>query len=177
MTVSELDLEILETYLDGELPMSEAEGLWRRLAAEPELSAALDELRASRAIRMSTWESAEPTDLETVVLVNRVKSAVRRRRGLEGVRRVLVFATAAAACIAIGFNIGWLAHVPGPSTVPATDQDLTTVAIHDTNGNLLGTQKFNSAPEAHEFVHYLNAQSQEQRDPSQNVVPVSDEQF
>src|SRR5271154_7087825 len=100
--MTDTDLELLETYLDGELPMSQAEGLWRRLAVETDLSSELDKLRGSRPSRPQIWESGEPTDLETAVFVNKVKSSVRSRRGLETVRRVLIYATAAAACIAVG---------------------------------------------------------------------------
>jgi len=175
--MNETDLELLETYLDGELPMSEAEGLWRRLAIERELSAELDRLRASRASRIEIWGSGEPTDLETAIFVNQVKNIIRKRHGLETVRRALIYVTAAAACIAIGFNIGWVAHVPGPASVAqSASPDLSAVAIHDTNGNLVGVQRFATPQEASDFARDLNTSPQSQRDLGQNIVPASDDQ-
>lgn len=48
MAVNENDFELLNAYLDGELPVAECEGLWRRLAVERELMSELDSLRGSR---------------------------------------------------------------------------------------------------------------------------------
>ncbi len=47
MDVNEGDIELLNAYLDGELPVPECEGLWRRVAVEPDLAAELDRLRGS----------------------------------------------------------------------------------------------------------------------------------
>ena len=46
MAVNENDVELLHEYVDGELPVAECEGLWRRLAIERELMGELDRLRA-----------------------------------------------------------------------------------------------------------------------------------
>ena len=37
MAMNDSDIELLHAYLDGELPVAECEGLWRRLAIEKDL--------------------------------------------------------------------------------------------------------------------------------------------
>ena len=44
------DLELLSSYLDGQLKPSESARLERRLASEPDLRSVLDDLRAARGL-------------------------------------------------------------------------------------------------------------------------------
>ncbi len=62
MAVNENDYELLSAYLDGELPVAECEGLWRRLAIERELMSELDTLRADHAVRGMAWSTLDPDD-------------------------------------------------------------------------------------------------------------------
>ena len=184
--MNETDMELLEAYLDGELPMSEAGELWTRLSAEPKLSAALDQLRAQRAQRMSIWESHEPSDLEAKVVTGRVESAIRKHKWLDRVRMSLAYAVGVAACLGIGFNIGWFERGGiNPTEMQAAPMvqptNANTVAIRDQNGNLLDVPVFTSPEQASQFTRDVNAiQTQppeQQRQSGDNVVPASDEQL
>jgi hypothetical protein len=192
----ESDFELLESYLDGELAVSESEGLWRRLAAEPALAAALDELRAQRTGRLALFESLEPTDQAADALCDRIDRSVRRRRNLEWTHQALRYVTAAAACIVVGFGVGWvergngLQGGPGQTTpvqqVIASNQNnapggnigAVPVAIRDVNGNVIAVPQFDSVQQATQFIDDLKtSQTRAQsRDLGSNVVPVSDEQ-
>jgi anti-sigma factor RsiW len=187
LIVNETDLELLETYLDGELPMSEAEGLWRRLAVEPELSAELDQLRADRADRALVWAKHEPDDAAAEAVSDRVSAAVHRRRWIEGIRRTLVYATSAAACIVVGFQIGWFERGPmmaapmAQSGLASAQSAGVPVVIRDVNGNVIGTPVFASQRDVGQFYRDVNdlqqVSPQQDRESNQNVVPVSVEQY
>jgi hypothetical protein len=106
MNVSDSDLDLLETYLDGELPVGDAEDLWRRLRTEPMLSAALDELRAERSDRQMVWNSLEPSDATVAKVGQRLKSAGRRHDLMNFGLRGLQYGAAIAACLMFAIA-GW----------------------------------------------------------------------
>lgn len=114
--VVEQDLELLEEYLDGALTPDEIERVNDRLAGEPALAAVLAELREERATRAAVWGSLEPSDAEVRRLIARVAAAGRRQATWGRVQRYTRFATAAAACLLIGFFAGWLGHDRGPAS-------------------------------------------------------------
>ena len=62
MAVNDNDMELLHEYVDGELPVADCEGLWRRLAVEHDLMGELDQLRADHAVRTMVWNSLEPEE-------------------------------------------------------------------------------------------------------------------
>jgi hypothetical protein len=116
--VSEQDLELLEEYLDGALAPDEIGRLCARLAAEPALSAELDELRAARATRAAVWTSLEPSEADAMRFAARVAGAARRQDRWSRVGVYARFGSAAAACLLVGFFLGWLGRDRGP-TAPA----------------------------------------------------------
>jgi anti-sigma factor RsiW len=197
MPISDTDLEMLETYLDGQLPLPLAEDLWRRLSQEPELSAEMDELRAQRAVRQAIWQSMEPDDVAADAMVRRVSSSIRSRRFMQQAQRWLTVAVAAAACVVVGFQLGWIEHgngIIGASPAHGVQQVAQTpqaahayqVAIKDQNGNLIGTQRFDTQQDAVNFVNFLNTPQTAQSptvtpmgrpNPGENIVPAADEQF
>jgi len=63
MPVNDNDIELLDTYLDGELPVDQCEALWRRFSDEPELALELERCRADRTIRQTVFASMEPSEL------------------------------------------------------------------------------------------------------------------
>jgi anti-sigma factor RsiW len=206
MPLSENDLELLETYLDGQLPMPEAERLWHRLSAEPELADELEELRGARTVRSAVWQAMEPGEAATDAIVKRIESSVRSHRWRENVQHWSTRFAAVAACIVISYQLGWYTHGTGglggrSVGTPASNiqpVELTQnqpaagsyqVAIKDASGNVMGTPTFTTPQEAVDFVNALNSMQAQPQSPlvmpaaspfhrdSGKVVPASDEQF
>ncbi len=160
--------EILELYLDGELPAHEASAVQRRLAAEPALAAQLEESRALRALRAGFFAAIEPDD----AAADRAVENIRRRIGRPlhpGPQAAPDHATlpwqwirigiAAAACLAVAFMAGRVARLGNIAAdrqqgapVPVSYQ----VSITDESGAVLGIQKFKSLEEAREFSDDLH---------------------
>jgi hypothetical protein len=172
MAVNENDLQLIQTYLDGEMPTSECEGLWRRLAVEPELAAELEKLRADVANRQMVWTSLEPADemlaeLQRNILKNSRKQNVREIAG----RRLRGFASVAAMLL-FGFGIGWMGRdrfpglgsslmtTPSSTSVPASSllggSGVWQVNIKDASGKVIATQRFNTREEAMHFADDIN---------------------
>lgn len=127
MSVPETDLELLETWLDGELSPSEAEALSRRLEGEPGLRGALEALRGERALRAAVWSTCEPSELSVERLMGRVDRKITAwERRSDWVFRIRV-ASAAAACILVGW-IGRGIFQPGVGPAPAPVPGATLVA-------------------------------------------------
>jgi anti-sigma factor RsiW len=198
MPIAESDLELLETYLDGELPIADAEGLWRRLSNEPVLSATLDTLRAERAMRLAVWSGMEPAEAQEIAVARRVTSIIRRRNHWESVARVSKFSSAAAAMILVGFVVGRMRGIAPAISSPASSNNqfvldntssspaaagnnLYRVGYYDPNGKLIAVQPFNSLQDANEFVNDVNSwQIQNHATPDahdSSIVPVSDNQW
>src|SRR5215207_3961398 len=99
MQLTENDLELLETYLDGELSTDEAAALRERVGASEELSGALEMLRAERATRGVVWRSFEPSALEVDRLADRLERSIGQpvHPLLDRVIRIGRVVTAAAA--------------------------------------------------------------------------------
>jgi anti-sigma factor RsiW len=173
MAVNDNDLELLHEYLDGELPVSDCEGLWRRLAIERDLMSELDRLRADHAARTMVWSSLEPDDASVVRLEAKIMRATRRDDLMSWGSNALRILTSAAALILFGFTVGWLGRdrfTSGVSVVPhpsANTANFVTagsggegggskidVTIYDRNGKPIGPiQEFDSLDEAKQFVH------------------------
>jgi anti-sigma factor RsiW len=128
MPVTDDQLELLEAYIDGELPAVEEDAVRRRLEAEPALLQALDALRGEREVRAGVWRSYEPSDATVRRVVMRIEqkvdsSAIWAHR-LSRWRVPL----ATAACILIGFGIGWIGRGSGGPTT------LTPIATGNATG-------------------------------------------
>jgi hypothetical protein len=187
MPICETDLDLLESYLDGELAMTEAEGLWRRLSVESELSAMLDQLRADREIRLAVWGAMEPADRAAAAVNNRITASMRRQNMWAWSRTATNFVAAAAACLMIGIGIGrmdrqggtssgGLTSSPGTSLVPvATNMPSNPgnisgipVEMRDNAGNIVAVPHFASQSEANQFANIMNnTQGQPLQVPSQ----------
>ena len=107
MAMNDSDFELLHAYLDGELPVAECEGLWRRLAIEKDLVAELDRLRADHALRTMVWNSLEPDDATLARLGARMARATRREDIMGWAGNALRIFASAAALILFGFTVGW----------------------------------------------------------------------
>ena len=206
MPVSDDQLELLECYIDGELPAGEEDALRRRLESEPTLASALDALRQDRDVRSVVWKSFEP-DVATVQrLVSRVEQAVDRHNAWAYRIARYRIPFAAAACILIGFLVGWvgrggptpvpgggetIAVVPPPAHAPpfaTPGTGVTTVSnplagpfelpIVDEYGRVVAVQRFKSADDLNKFIEDLNTwQRKQEQIKSQNIVPAGAEKF
>jgi anti-sigma factor RsiW len=175
MAVSENDFELLNAYLDGELPVAECEGLWRRLAVERELTSELDSLRADHAVRGMVWSGLDPGDHAVARVEARVMRASRREDLLDRWHYLSRIVTAVAALVLFGFTIGWLGrerYIVPPNTASvgsnapirvasSTGQQMpaggkVSVEVDDGTGKLVNLQ-FDSLDEANRFVHDFRA--------------------
>lgn len=183
MAMADVDLELLEAYLDAALDPAVAESLGRRLSVDPELSAMLEELRSQRAVRAAVWLSLEPDAASAERLVWQIRGkiageqsqgevrppALTRRWGAWQVARI---GSAAAACVMLGFLVGWvgrgsrvpLAVSPGvESTQVAASGSIAVAAtpvpmvpVADEYGRVVTFQQFKNTTDAKAFYEDLN---------------------
>lgn len=172
---SEQDLDLLETWLDGELPAGEAEALQARLGSEPELAAALAQLRSDREARSAMFTSLAGSSAQAETILTNVKrlasTGERRRWAMRAVRYI----SAAAACLLVGFAAGWFGrarNVPVAPSAPA--QAVYEVGLSDQSGQV-AWQKFDSPEKARAFARDLALwQRQQELRNSGQVVLVAD---
>jgi hypothetical protein len=179
----EIDTELLEAYLDGELPPGDLALLRTRLAAEPELAAQLQQLSLERSLRSSLFErfEADADDAAGRVLTG-FHARIQRRQRLAWIGRAMRISGAAAACLAIGFLAGWLGRsgpaAPGrPASINGHAQVTYDVAVTDESGRVMGIQKFTSFDEAREFREDLQRWQQRQEQLRTGQVTVRSAQF
>ena len=157
--LSERDNELLEAYLDGELPATEKSELEERLATEPKLAEELRWARALRVMRLDAFESLEGDEAGANRLVQQVRqhaqaAPVRAAVRWGQMRRVLV-GTAAAACVGLGFlaGAGWMGGFNKGNEAAAAP--VYQVEIRDAGGNVVAVQKFESEEKARQFTDDL----------------------
>jgi anti-sigma factor RsiW len=179
MAVHDNDIDLLNSYLDGELPVPECEGLWRRLAVEQELAAELDRLRSDHALRQDVWGACEPSDQAVAMTENRVLRAARKHDWLSTGNHILRVLTAAAALIAVGFGFGWsgrnhansVAQANAPYVQPQASSGKFLVSLRDDTGHVVQIP-FDSLDEASHFADDLEqAQRNRQAADGPAVVP------
>jgi hypothetical protein len=108
MSVSENDLELLETYLDGELNAREVDALIDRLRQEPVLAAAMEALKGQRELRLCVWQSCEADDELVGSLMDRVEHRIDSHWAWSRRLVKLRMVSGAAACLFVGVMVGWL---------------------------------------------------------------------
>ena len=191
MSLSDCDLELLESHLDGELSVADDEALRERMNIEPELATVLETLRAERDARRGAFLPMEPDDA-AVERFNRSASREIQRIDRESFWRNtasrLRVVAAAAACLVIGFSVARISDSGvlnrGPrATIGALDpaSPAVEVILTDSQGRRLGVQRFTSQESAQQFVTDCK-RWQEQQERGLNgieVTPVSQpaEQF
>jgi hypothetical protein len=175
MSLSDSDLELLESHLDGELTVAEDEALRERMNLEPELASVLEQMRGERDARRLALASMEPDDA-SVERFNRYASREIQRLDRESfwqrTSKTLRIVSAAAACLVIGFSIGRIAdsgvlnRQPGElAGAPGNDpnSNIVEVVLTDDSGRELGVQRFPSRQKANEFIHDCESLQQRQR--------------
>jgi hypothetical protein len=192
MSLSDSDLELLESHLDGELSVADEEALRERMNIEPELGAMLETLRGERDARRMAFVSMEPDDA-TVERFDRYASREIQRLDRESfwrrTSRTLRFVSAAAACLVIGFSVGRimnsgvLDHTPGDRNGGMNDPSVVEVVLTDDSGHEIGVQRFPSREQANEFIndvdqwHHKARLQQQMNDPNIVRVAAPEEQF
>jgi anti-sigma factor RsiW len=192
--IGELDLELLEDYLDDALSPAQVQHVAERLGTEPELALAMHELRAARAIRVASWRSLEPCETDAVKLADRIIASIRREDRLGRAWHSLRAGSIAAALVGV-FVIGWLLRghaVPSPvqtreSVVPTVAGEHAValgdlggpfhVALLDQEGRLVPVQKFSKADDARHFAHDLMQYEARARDAEQGSAMLVSDHF
>ncbi len=188
MSLSDSDLELLENHLDGELSVADDEALRDRMNIEPALGSVLEALRAERDARRGAFVSMEPDDA-AVERFNRAAAREIQRLDRESFWRrtskTLRVASAAAACLVIGFSVGRIAdsgaldRQPGDSVAVDPNARFVEVVLTDEGGRELGVQRFASHERAREFVNDCERIRRQQQAINENPVNAAnqEEQF
>jgi anti-sigma factor RsiW len=200
MIENESDLELLHAYLDGELPVAECEGLWRRLAAEADLFSELDKLRAEHVARQEVWSSLEPANGTVAKLNTSILRASRRHDIISTLYRGVSWISSVAALILFGFTVGWFGRnqypaMPGSTQANSPIQMIShnttagnasiargngkvVVEVRDGAGNLVARPEFDSQDDARQFANEMvQIQSNRQQNPEQGIVPAAYDRF
>jgi anti-sigma factor RsiW len=153
--IDDNDLEMLEAFLDEQLSEEQRQDLLRRLNSDQALNAELEKLRSERELRATMFKSLEGGEEAVVERALGEVAKLERKRESRIVRtRRVIYATAAAACIVIGFLAGWMGAMGGKSTVQAGEH-LYRVELHDETGQTLAVQRFDTFEKAREFSQDL----------------------
>jgi anti-sigma factor RsiW len=172
--IDDIDLGLIDAYLDDALSPEEVERFDSRLSREPELASALHAARSQRAVRGAAWQSVRPTEAAADWLARRIVGEVRSRQRARIWGRWTRVAGAAAACLLFGFVAGWMgrgrADVPsGAHVVPVSQvqsvahnsgvsvdaSGVYRVALTDDSGNVVAVQKFTKYEDARQFANDL----------------------
>jgi anti-sigma factor RsiW len=177
MAVNDNDMDLLHEYVDGELPVPECEGLWRRLAIERELAGELERLRSDHAVRTMVWKSLEPEESTVARLEAKIMRASRREDFMSWAANALRIGASAAALILFGISVGWMGkdryggtpvvshssqsevqHVASSPLGGATPAMKYNVEFRDRSGKLIAPiQQFDSLEDARQFAHDVQA--------------------
>ena len=166
-SVPDDDLELLESYLDDALSDEETEALRRRLAHEPNLVAAMRQLREERSQRQAYFQSIDPSPKEVEELLSSIRTAANRKPWYRDQGRLTRWGSAVAACLAIAVTGGFVYHSwdksplrQGGGEVAVTKSDAPgvatqvgqyTVEVTDENGRVQAVQHFDDKNLADDF--------------------------
>jgi anti-sigma factor RsiW len=159
--------EVLEEYLDGGGSAVEREAMRAKVEGDAEWRDAWETVRAERELRADCFAEIESNGEGARRVEARVLEAVARQR-----RRRTGFAWAAragalAACVAVGFSLGWFGKQGGPPQQVVESNAggaVYQVAITDEAGDVIAVQKFESLEQAKEFSADLERWQERQED-------------
>ena len=163
--------KLLEAYLDDALSPGEVQRLDARLSDEPLLSAAFDSLKSQRAACIAIFNADAPSEREAERFSAAFLSSIDRRQWNARFIRHLRVTVAVAACLLIGFAVGWMGRGHGsamqagvihpepasPAISPlnahndahlvihspkAPEPGQYQVAVLDADGNVIALQRF-----------------------------------
>ncbi len=169
-------LEQLEQLADGRLAAPQAQELSARLERDADLAECYQQLRADRQSRRSYW-SQLATSAEAEALADSILAACNQEQWhRQATRSWSVGWIAAAACLALGFSMGWMGR--GTSVMPQVSQStgaLTpaqspitlvgnravpavgpagpfAVTVSDPAGRIIAVHRFQHPEEARQFI-------------------------
>jgi hypothetical protein len=179
--VTEIDREILETWLDGELEPPRAAALQIRLATEADLSALLAELRDERQIRQAVLAALGPTPAHAERIADRICADLPQPAAWR-IGPFVRTAWALAACTVLSFGLGWLVRGGGESArAPQPAMQVTPavyqVNICDESGTVIGVQHFNSPEQARQFSEDIERWQERQEQLRSGLVVVRSARF
>src|SRR5262245_61665012 len=106
------EMEMLSAFIDGELSAEESATLQVRVAADPKLASAIEQLRADRTVRAALWQSFEPDEAAVGRLIDKVDRSIDRQTVWAHRLANLRIISSVAACIVVGLLIGRVTFGP-----------------------------------------------------------------
>jgi len=180
--MSEDDLLLLETYLDGELAdEGEVQAVVRRLGDDAAFAAAFEQISSQRQVRQEAFRVMERDEVTASAtsgtadwLARSLNQAAVREVVWASRLRILKTVSALAACLIVGLGVGWYVRgednpIPyreeNPQVAPVSyESPGFKVAITDDTGRILAEQRFDTLNQAREFsndiVRYQTRQRQ-----------------
>jgi len=173
------------------------------LRNEPELAEVLNGLREQRNVRASWFTSLEPDMMTQARLVQSVRKGILKQQFQSRQSNVFRYVTAAAACVVLGFVVGWgirdqntsapsvgagsnpaLSGTmissnplnPNVGTATPTGRGQFHVTLYDRLGRAVAVQRFDTHQQARQFTEDF-AQWQRAQQQMRNPAPVLREQF
>ena len=137
--MNDQDLELLESYLDDELTGRELDSLRQRLSSEPQLAAAMDELRSQREMRQQFFAACEPDQASVQRLIKSAQQHATREIAWSERNRSLRWASGLAACLVFGFVAGHGLKSAGP--VPQAENPVAVARMMPAVSNAPGHQE------------------------------------
>jgi anti-sigma factor RsiW len=172
--ISEQDIETLESHLDSQLTSSESAALQVRLAVDPELSEALQQLQASRHRRLEAWQSLEPSEAQVNAALDKLDASLARRSWFQSLVQQWPRLGVAAACIAMFATGMWMRDnlagsdqvsglrfsrpVSAPMGVSTNGRPVIEMRVMDPTGQPIDARGFLSIDEAEQYIGRLRLQ-------------------
>jgi anti-sigma factor RsiW len=184
MNVSDSDLSMLELMLDGELPEEAAETLRASMEHDKDLAAAWEALQGERAARLAIWHDDQPSQQRANMVASRVLRKIQHDRTWIRWGLVARLGGAVAACMVLGFGVGWYGRGVRPVVPTQTAQGIQgqsasadyRVELTDDKGRPVAVQPFQSLDQAVQFANDVNQWKTAQRhNGGTTVVPVLDQ--
>ena len=182
--MNEREIDLLEAYLDDALLPDQVQRVDQQVNDQAQWSEALDALKQRRADRVAAFASGAPAQAEADQFANQLLASLRQREWQKKWSRVMRGAAAVAACVLLGFGVGWIERGQRPAPAPIHARSVEPrgrgdsrivlhapkpaeaapyqVAVLDEDGNVIAVQPFNKLEEARQFADDL-AQYQARR--------------
>ena len=189
MNISDEDIQMMDTHLDGQLPEADAIAFRSRLESDPSLTQSFAEVQQDRLVRASVFRALEPSDAQLDALVTKLRNGTTGAGKSEsksqslfriGIRRI----AAAAACVLVGVFAAQWYHRSNPvgKTTLTNKTDVAAaqsyrVALVDEAGRESAAQDFSSKEMADEFAKDLKQWQERQRKAHDGAIMLISDRF